>query len=211
MWGISCLFVPKWDGTLCLIPPILLWLPAPPVASVVNGRKVLVLGSFSQVSTKRRGVSWDRKLMTGGCMKTALQRRAFKGRWRWSPRGSAGTHTHVSSHTGQVFLKKAAEGKGNPSVKHQSTSVRPGSEVGTLLFFHLLPTARRKLLKRRRAGMALLLEAAQFVYSYSTIRRLTLWWSEDVTDTVILGVSQPTAVLCRRPPQRVSREVSGFF
>lgn len=101
------------------------------------------------------------------------------------------SHTHVSSHTGQVFLKKAAEGKGNPSVKHQSTSVHPRSEVNTLLFFHLLPTARRKLLKRRRAGMALLLGAAQFVYSYSTIRQLTLWCSEDVTDTVIWGCHSP--------------------
>lgn len=66
------------------------------------------------------------------------------------------THTHGYSHTGSLFLKNTAKGKGDPSVKHQSTSVHPRSKFNTLLFFHLLPTACRKLLMLWRAGMALL-------------------------------------------------------
>lgn len=54
-------FVLEWDGTLRFKTPFCL--PAPHVASVVNGRKVL--GSFSQVSRRRRGVSGDRKPAAG--------------------------------------------------------------------------------------------------------------------------------------------------
>lgn len=65
-------------------------------------------------------------------------------------------HVYTHTHTGLLLLKNAAEGKGDPSVKHQSTSVHPGSKFNALLFFHLLPTACWELLKLRRAGMALL-------------------------------------------------------
>ena len=50
-------FVPEVQTPLCL--------SAPPEASVVNGRKVFVLGSFSEVSTRRRGVRRDRKPVAG--------------------------------------------------------------------------------------------------------------------------------------------------
>lgn len=66
------------------------------------------------------------------------------------------THTHTYSHTDTLVLKNAAEVKGDPSVKHQSTSVHPRSKFNALLFFHLLPTACRELLKLQWAGMALL-------------------------------------------------------
>lgn len=59
-------------------------------------------------------------------------------------------------HATHKSASLAAEGKDDLSVKHQSTSVHPGSKFSALLFFHLLPTACRELLKLWRAGMALL-------------------------------------------------------
>lgn len=80
---------------------------------------------------------------------------------------------HAHTHTGPLLLKNAAEGKGDPSVKHQSTSVHPRSKFNALLFFHLLPTACRELLKL--AGWyGFALGAAKFVYTYSTIHQLML-------------------------------------
>lgn len=66
------------------------------------------------------------------------------------------THAHTFPHMGLLLLKNTEEWKGNPSVEHQSTSVHPGSKFNPLLFFHLLPTACRKLLKPWWGGMALL-------------------------------------------------------
>lgn len=73
-----------------------------------------------------------------------------------SSRGTMSRRAQTLTHTDPLLLKKTAEGKADPNVKHQSTSVQPGSKFSALLFFHLLPTACRKLLKLCRAGMALL-------------------------------------------------------
>ncbi len=170
-------FVPEWDGK----PP--LCLPAPPEVSVVNGRKVLMLESFSEVSTRRRGVSSDRKPTAGAVWKQLYSTEPSKGDGDDLLGDFACTHTHTGLH----LLKSAAEGKGDPSVKHQSTSVHRRSKFNALLFFHLLPTARRELLKPWRDGMALLFGAAKFVYTYSTIHQSMLWCSEDVTDMHIRG------------------------
>ena len=57
------IFVPEWDGTMRFKTPFAS--PFPHVASVVNGRKVFVLRSFSEVSKRRQGVSRDRKPVAG--------------------------------------------------------------------------------------------------------------------------------------------------
>lgn len=86
---------------------------------------------------------------------------------------SLGT-TRARTHTARLISRSAAEGKGDPGVKHQSTSVCRGSELGSLLFFHLLPTARRERLKLRWAGMASLQCPLGFAYLYSTMEQLML-------------------------------------
>lgn len=126
--------------------------PSPPIVSVVNGRKVFVLGSFLKCPAGHEGSAetgnpWP-VLYENSSIAQSLQRETAMI--------SRGTRTHGYSHIRLLLLKNTARGKGDLSVKHQSTSVHPRSKFNTLLFFHLLPTACRKLLKLWRAGMALL-------------------------------------------------------
>lgn len=87
-------------------------------------------------------------------------------------RGTTRAHTHT--HTGPRLLKNAGEGKGDPGVKHQSTSVHPGSKVRALLFFHLLPTARRGTFEAVAGWYGSASASTKFVYTYSTIHQSAL-------------------------------------
>jgi len=64
-------------------------------ASVVNRRKVFVPGSFSEVSARRRGVSWDRKPMAGAVWKQLYSTEPSKGEGDDLPGDHACTHTHT--------------------------------------------------------------------------------------------------------------------
>lgn len=87
-------FVHEWDGTEVENPLSLL---APPEASVVNGWKVFALGSFSEVSTRRRGVSWDRKPMVSAGWKQLYSKEPSKGDEDDLSRDHACTHTRACS------------------------------------------------------------------------------------------------------------------
>lgn len=80
-------FVPEVQNPLCL--------PAPPEASEVNGKKVFVLGSFSEVSTRRRGVRRDRKPVAGAVWKQLYSTEPSKGDEDDLPRDQACMYTHT--------------------------------------------------------------------------------------------------------------------
>lgn len=138
------------------------------------GEKASAPRSSSEVSTRTRGVGPDRKSTHGAARKTAPVAQGLQRATAAISPGEEGGTTRAHTHTGPRLLKNASEGKGDPGVKHQSTSVHPGSKVRALLFFHLLPTARRGTFEAVAGWYGSASASTKFVYTYSTIHQSAL-------------------------------------
>lgn len=113
-------FVPEVQNPLCL--------PAPPEASEVNGRKVFVLGSFSEVSTRRRGVRRDRKPVAGAVWKQLYSTEPSKGDEDDLPRDQACMYTHTHTHR-PAPLEERCRGKRRPQCETSVNKCAPGVKV----------------------------------------------------------------------------------
>lgn len=87
--------------------------PTPPVASVVNRRKVSLLGGFSQVSRRKRGVAWDRKPMAAPLWRRLYRAEPSKGDGDDLPRDSQCTfpYTHILVHAADSSWRCLRRGK----------------------------------------------------------------------------------------------------
>lgn len=184
MFVFECPSLCSWVGWHSEVPnplyPLLLL-----KASVVNRRKVFVPGSFSEVSARRRGVSWDRKPMAGAVWKQLCSTEPSKGEGDDLPGDHACTHTHTHTQACSSWRMRLKE-KATP-VWNISQQVCTRVKVQRTSIFSPASYSLKRTFEALAGWYGFAFGAARFVYTYSTIHQLMLWCLEDVTDTHVGG------------------------
>lgn len=165
-----------------MTPPPPLCFSTPPGPSVVNGRKVFVLASFSEVSMRRQGVSWDRKPIAGAVWKQLYSTEPSKGDGDDLSRDYARTHTHRPAP-----LEERCWGKRRPQCETSVNKCAREVKVQHTSIFSPASYSLQETFEALAGWYGFALGAAKFVYTYSTIHQLLLWCLEDVTDILIRG------------------------